>query len=58
MGEALRRIAEGACMIRAKGEAGTANVVEAMRHAQRIHHRQIRAVCAMVEDELFLNKEI
>ena len=53
LGEALRRIAEGACMIRTKGEAGTGNVVEAVRHARRIH-RQIREVCAMDEDELFL----
>ena len=38
LGEALRRIAEGAAMIRSKGEAGTGNVVEATRHM-----RQIRA---------------
>src|SRR5574342_880752 len=36
LGEALRRIAEGACMIRAKGEAGTGNVVEAVRHLRSI----------------------
>ena len=34
LGEALRRISEGACMIRSKGEAGTGNVVEAVRHAR------------------------
>ncbi|MBV9485560.1 MAG: pyridoxal 5'-phosphate synthase lyase subunit PdxS, partial [Frankiaceae bacterium] len=36
LGEALRRIAEGACMIRSKGEAGTGNIVEAVRHLRRI----------------------
>ncbi|GIV00276.1 MAG: hypothetical protein KatS3mg014_1891 [Actinomycetota bacterium] len=40
LGEALRRIAEGAAMIRTKGEAGTGNVVEAVRH-QRTMLRQI-----------------
>ena len=53
LGEALRRIAVGACMIRTKGEAGTGNVVEAVRHARRIH-RQVREVCTMDEDELLL----
>ncbi len=37
IGEALRRVAEGACMIRTKGEAGTGNVVEAVRHMRAIH---------------------
>jgi len=37
LGEALRRIAEGAAMIRTKGEAGTGNVVEAVRHERQIH---------------------
>ena len=36
LGEALRRISEGACMIRSKGEAGTGNIVEAVRHIRRI----------------------
>ena len=36
LGEALRRIAEGACMIRSKGEAGTGNVIEAVRHLRAI----------------------
>jgi pyridoxal 5'-phosphate synthase pdxS subunit len=36
LGEALRRIAEGACMIRSKGEAGTGNIVEAVRHMRQI----------------------
>ncbi len=37
LGEALRRISEGACMIRSKGEAGTGNVVEAVRHIRSIN---------------------
>lgn len=37
LGEALRRINEGACMIRTKGEAGTGNVVEAVRHVRTVH---------------------
>src|SRR6202048_2758574 len=36
LGEALRRIAEGACLIRSKGEAGTGNIVEAVRHLRQI----------------------
>ena len=43
LGEALRRIAEGAAMLRTKGEAGTGNVVEAVRHARAVN-RQIRQV--------------
>jgi pyridoxal 5'-phosphate synthase pdxS subunit len=52
LGEALRRINEGAAMIRTKGEAGTGDVVEAVRHARTLH-RAIRQVQAMDEDELF-----
>jgi pyridoxal 5'-phosphate synthase pdxS subunit len=52
LGEALRRIAEGAAMIRTKGEAGTGNVVEAVRHARAVH-RDIRRLQAMDEDEVF-----
>jgi pyridoxal 5'-phosphate synthase pdxS subunit len=52
LGEALRRIAEGAAMIRTKGEAGTGNVVEAVRHARAVH-REIRMITHMDEDELF-----
>jgi pyridoxal 5'-phosphate synthase pdxS subunit len=52
LGEALRRIGEGACMIRTKGEAGTGNVVEAVRHARKMH-KQIKQVTHMDEDELF-----
>lgn len=53
LGEALRRIDEGASMIRTKGEAGTGNVVEAVRHARAVH-REIKQLCAMDEDELFM----
>ncbi len=51
LGEALRRIAEGAAMIRTKGEAGTGNVVEAVRHMRRIMS-QIRRLQNMPDDEL------
>jgi pyridoxal 5'-phosphate synthase pdxS subunit len=51
LGEALRRIAEGAAMIRTKGEAGTGNVVEAVRHMRRIRG-DIRRLQAMDETEL------
>jgi len=53
LGEALRRIAEGACMLRTKGEAGTGNVVEAVRHARCVQG-QIRQLTAMSKDELFV----
>lgn len=53
LGEALRRIAEGAAMLRTKGEAGTGNVVEAVRHARAVM-RDIRRVQSMDEDELFV----
>jgi len=52
LGEALRRISEGAAMIRTKGEAGTGDVVEAVRHARTLH-ADIRRISAMDEDELF-----
>ncbi len=51
LGEALRRIAEGAAMIRTKGEAGTGDVVEAVRHARSVIG-EIRRISAMREDEL------
>jgi len=51
LGEALRRIAEGAAMIRTKGEAGTGNIVEAVRHMRAVHSG-IRKLHAMHEDEL------
>ena len=52
LGEALRRINEGAAMIRTKGEAGTGNVVEAVRHARTLMG-EIRRVQAMADEELF-----
>ncbi|GAA4391153.1 pyridoxal 5'-phosphate synthase lyase subunit PdxS [Brevibacterium sp. NPDC049920] len=53
LGEALRRITEGASMIRSKGEAGTGDVSEAMRHIRTITG-EIRALAARSEDELFV----
>jgi pyridoxal 5'-phosphate synthase pdxS subunit len=53
VGEALRRIAEGASMLRTKGEAGTGNVVEAVRHARQIQS-DIRRLQSMSKDELFV----
>jgi pyridoxal 5'-phosphate synthase pdxS subunit len=51
LGEALRRIAEGAAMIRTKGEAGTGNVVEAVRH-MRTMNREIRQLVVMPVEEV------
>jgi len=51
LGEAARRIGEGAAMIRTKGEAGTGDVVEAVRHARTVL-RQIRHLQAMPEEEV------
>ena len=52
LGEALRRIAEGASMIRTKGEPGTGDVVQAVRH-MRLINREIAEITALREDELF-----
>jgi pyridoxal 5'-phosphate synthase pdxS subunit len=52
LGEALRRISEGAAMIRTKGEAGTGNVVEAVRHMRTIHG-EIDRLSSMDADELY-----
>ena len=52
LGEALRRIAEGACLIRSKGEAGTGNVVEAVRHLRTIN-AQMRRLASADAAELF-----
>ena len=52
LGEALRRIAEGATMIRTKGEPGTGDVVQAVRH-MRLINQQIAHVASLREDELF-----
>ena len=51
LGEALRRIGEGAAMIRTKGEAGTGDVVEAVRHARTVFG-EIQMLCNMPEEEL------
>ncbi len=51
LGEALRRISEGAAMIRTKGEAGTGNVVEAVRHIRTVTDH-IRKIQNMLDDEL------
>jgi len=53
LGEALRRINEGAAMIRTKGEAGTGNIVEAVRHIRAVWSG-IRELQGMREDELFV----
>ena len=52
LGEALRRISEGASMIRTKGEPGTGDVVQAVRHMRRMN-REIARITSMREDELF-----
>ena len=51
LGEALRRIAEGAAMMRTKGEAGTGNIVEAVRHMRAVQDG-IRRLQALLEEEL------
>src|SRR5512134_972102 len=51
LGEALRRIGEGAAMIRTKGEAGSGNIVEAVRHLRRMG-REMRALAQSPRDEL------
>lgn len=52
LGEALRRIAEGASMIRTKGEAGTGDVIEAVKHIRAVNE-EIRKVAAASESEIF-----
>ena len=52
LGEALRRISEGAAMIRTKGEPGTGDVVQAVRHMRKMN-QEIRRVVNMAEDELY-----
>lgn len=52
LGEALRRIAEGATMIRTKGEPGTGDVVQAVSHMRRMQ-AEIRRIAALADDELF-----
>jgi len=53
LGEALRRIAEGAAFLRTKGEAGTGNIVEAVRHARTVQS-EIKRLSCMSKDELFV----
>jgi pyridoxal 5'-phosphate synthase pdxS subunit len=57
IGEALRRIAEGAAMIRTKGEAGTGNIVEAVRHMRAVQD-SIRKIKSMLQDELIAEAKI
>ena len=52
LGEALRRIGEGAAMIRTKGEAGSGNIVEAVRHMRTIQ-KELKQLTVMSKDELF-----
>ena len=52
LGEALRRVQEGASMIRTKGEPGTGDIVQAVRHMRRMN-REIASLTSMREDELF-----
>jgi pyridoxal 5'-phosphate synthase pdxS subunit len=52
LGEALRRIGEGAAMIRTKGEPGTGDIVQAVRHMRKIN-REIASLTALREDELY-----
>lgn len=52
LGEALRRINEGAAMIRTKGEPGTGDVVQAVRHMRKMN-AEIRKIAALSEDELY-----
>lgn len=58
LGEALRRIGEGACMIRSKGEAGTGNVVEAVRHLRTINAQMRRLATADTAELFALAKDL
>jgi pyridoxal 5'-phosphate synthase pdxS subunit len=58
LGEALRRIGEGACMIRSKGEAGTGNVVEAVRHLRTINQQMRRLQTADASELYALAKDL
>lgn len=53
LGEALRRVSEGAAMLRTKGEAGTGNVVEAVRHARTVQS-EMKRLTVMSKDELYV----
>ncbi len=58
LGEALRRVAEGAAMLRTKGEAGTGNVVEAVRHIRQVNNDLRRVVSASDEELPSIAKEL
>jgi pyridoxal 5'-phosphate synthase pdxS subunit len=58
LGEALRRIAEGACLIRSKGEAGTGNIVEAVRHLRTINSQMRRLASADAGELSAIAKEL
>jgi pyridoxal 5'-phosphate synthase pdxS subunit len=58
LGEALRRVGEGAAMIRTKGEAGTGNIVEAVRHMRSVQDGIRRVVNAPVEELMSIAKEL
>jgi pyridoxal 5'-phosphate synthase pdxS subunit len=58
LGEALRRIGEGACMIRSKGEAGTGNIVEAVRHLRTINAEMRRLATADASEIYALAKDL
>ncbi len=58
LGEALRRIGEGAAMVRTKGEPGTGNIVEAVRHMRRVMEQLRRAVTSPDEELMTLAKEL
>ncbi len=58
LGEALRRIGEGACMIRSKGEAGTGNIVEAVRHLRTINAQMRRLHTADAAELFALAKDL
>ncbi|MGE1113992.1 pyridoxal 5'-phosphate synthase lyase subunit PdxS [Priestia megaterium] len=57
LGEAARRIGEGASMLRTKGEPGTGNIVEAVRHMRQVN-AQVRKVVGMDEDELMTEAKL
>ncbi|MGG0471424.1 pyridoxal 5'-phosphate synthase lyase subunit PdxS [Priestia aryabhattai] len=57
LGEASRRITEGAAMLRTKGEPGTGNIVEAVRHMRKVN-AQVRKVVGMDEDELMTEAKL
>ncbi|GLY12933.1 pyridoxal 5'-phosphate synthase lyase subunit PdxS [Bacillus badius] len=57
LGEAARRIGEGAAMLRTKGEPGTGNIVEAVRHIRKVN-AQVRKVVHMSEDELMTEAKL